>query len=109
MSEQFKVPEKPLPEEQQWQLALAYLRRAEISAHVLRAVLFFGAIAVAAMVLVQMQASDRGLAFLVNVASVVLALAGDLLPGQKLAIAEGESARPLQISQSERRRRGRAL
>ena len=64
-----------MPEEQQWQLALAYLRRAEISAHVLRAVLFFAAIAVAAMVLVQMQANDRGLAFLVNVASVVLALA----------------------------------
>ena len=75
MTEQAKAPEKPLSEEQQWQLALAYLRRAEISAHVLRAVLFFAAVAFAVVVLLQMQANDRGLAFLVNVASVVLALA----------------------------------
>jgi len=74
MTEQIKAPEKLLPEEQQWQLALAYLRRAETSAHVLRAVLFFAAIAFAAVVLLQMQASDRGLAFLVNVASVALAV-----------------------------------
>ena len=75
MTEQAKAPEKPLPEEQQWQLALAYLQRAETSAHVLRAVLFFAAIAFAAVVLMQMRASDRSLAFLVNVASVMLALA----------------------------------
>jgi len=75
MAEQTKVPEKPLPDEQQWQLALAYLRRAEASAHVLRAVLFFAAIAVAAMVLLQMKAGDLGLAFFVNVTSVVLAVA----------------------------------
>ena len=56
MTEQAKTPEKPLPDEQQWQLALAYLQRAETSAHVLRAVLFFAAIAVAALVLVQMPA-----------------------------------------------------
>ncbi len=75
MTEQAKAPEKPLPEEQQWQLALAYLRRAEIAAHVLRAVLFFAAIAFAAVVLVQMRANDRGLTFLVNAASVALAVA----------------------------------
>jgi len=70
-----KIPEKPMPDEQQWQLALAYLRRAETSAHVLRAVLFFAAIAAAAFVLVQMRASAGGLPFMVNVASVMLAVA----------------------------------
>lgn len=75
MTEQAKTPEKPLPDEQQWQLALAYLRRAETSAHVLRAVLFFAAISVAAFVLVQMRAGAAGLVFIVNVTSVVLAVA----------------------------------
>ncbi len=75
MTEQAKAPEKPLSDEQQWQLALAYLRRAETSAHVLRAALFFAAIAFAAVVLLQMRANDRGVAFFVNAASVVLALA----------------------------------
>lgn len=75
MTEQTKAPEKPLPEDQQWQLALAYLQRAETSAHVLRAVLFFAAISVAAFVLVQMRASAAGLPFIVNVVSVVLAVA----------------------------------
>jgi hypothetical protein len=74
MTEQAKAPEKPLPEEQQWQLALAYLRRAEISAHVLRAVLFFAAIAFAVVVLLQMRANDRGLLFFSNAGSVALAL-----------------------------------
>ena len=75
MTEQAKTPEKPLSDEQQWQLALAYLHRAETAAHVLRAVLFFAAIAVAAFVLVQTRTSAAGLTFAVNVASVVLALA----------------------------------
>ena len=75
MSEQFKAPEKPLPEEQQWQLALAYLRRAETAAHVLRAVVFFAAIAFAALVLVRMQANDRGLALAANAGSVAFSLA----------------------------------
>jgi hypothetical protein len=75
MTEQAKTPEKPLSDEQQWQLALAYLQRAETAAHVLRAVLFFAAIAVAAFVLVQTRTSAAGLTFAVNVASVVLALA----------------------------------
>ena len=74
MAEQTKTPEKPLSDEQQWQLALAYLRRGETSAHVLRAVLFFAAVAVAAMVLFQMRAGELGQAFLVNVASVVFSL-----------------------------------
>ena len=69
-----KAPEKPLPDEQQWQLALAYLHRAEISAHVLRGVLVFAALAVAAMVLSQMRTGDVRFTFLVNVASVVLAV-----------------------------------
>jgi hypothetical protein len=80
MTDQTKTPEKPLPDEQQWQLALAYLRRAETAAHVLRAVLFFAAIAVAALVLLNMQlnmqmratALDR--VFYINVGSVVLAV-----------------------------------
>jgi hypothetical protein len=75
MTEQAKTPGKPLSDEQQWQLALAYLQRAETSAHVLRAVLFFAAIAVAAFVLVQTRTSAAGLTFAVNVASVVLAVA----------------------------------
>jgi amino acid transporter len=75
MTEQAKAPEKRLPDDQQWQLALAYLQRAETSAHVLRAVLFFAAIAFAVVVLLQMQANERGLAFLVNVASVALSVA----------------------------------
>ena len=75
MTEQAKTQEKPLSDEQQWQLALAYLQRAETAAHVLRAVLFFAAIAVAAFVLVQTRTSAAGLTFAVNVASVVLALA----------------------------------
>ena len=73
MAEQAKAPEK-LSDEQQWQLALAYLRRAEIAAHVLRVVLFFAAIAFAGLVLLQMQANDRGPGFIANVASVALAL-----------------------------------
>lgn len=75
MTEPAKTPERPLPEEQQWQLALAYLRRAETAAHVLRAVLFFATIAFAGLVLVQMQANQRGLAFAANVAAVALTLA----------------------------------
>ena len=73
--EQAKTPEKPLSDEQQWQLALAYLQRAETAAHVLRAVLFFAAIAVAAFVLVQIRISAAGLSFIANVGSVVLAVA----------------------------------
>jgi hypothetical protein len=73
MTEQAKAPEK-LSDEQQWQLALAYLRRAEIAAHVLRVVLFFTAIAVTGLILVQMQPNDRGPGFIANVASVALAL-----------------------------------
>lgn len=75
MTEQAKTPEKPLSDEQQWQLALAYLQRAETAAHVLRAVLFFAAIAVAAFVLVQIRMSATGLSFIANVGSVVLAVA----------------------------------
>jgi hypothetical protein len=75
MTEQAKTSEKPLSDEQQWQLALAYLQRAETAAHVLRAVLFFAAIAVAAFVLVQTRTSAAGLSFVANVASVVLAVA----------------------------------
>jgi hypothetical protein len=75
MTEQAKAPEKPLPEEQQWQLALAYLRRAETAAHVLRAVMFFAAVAFAALVLIRMQVNDRGLAFAANVGSVAFSLA----------------------------------
>jgi hypothetical protein len=78
MTEQVKTPEGKLPEEQQFQLALAYLHRAEIAAHVLRAALFFAALAFAAFVLWQMrmsaQMSELGLSFFVNVASVVLTL-----------------------------------
>jgi hypothetical protein len=75
MNEQAKTPEKPLPEEQQFQLALAYLHRAEVAAHVLRAVLFFAALGFAGFVLWQMRLSAGGLSFLVNVASVMLTLA----------------------------------
>jgi hypothetical protein len=75
MTEQTKTPEKPLSDEQQWQLALAYLQRAETAAHVLRAVLFFAAIAAAAFVLVQIRASAAGLSFMASVASVMLAVA----------------------------------
>lgn len=73
MTEQAKAPEK-LSEEQQWQLALAYLRRAETAAHVLRVALFFAALAFSGLVLFQMQANNRGPAFIANVASVALAL-----------------------------------
>jgi hypothetical protein len=75
MTEQAKTPEKQLPDEQQWQLALAYLQRAETAAHVLRAVLFFAAIAAAAFVLVQMRTNAAGLSFIANVGSVMLAVA----------------------------------
>jgi hypothetical protein len=44
-------------------LRLAYLRRAEAAANVLRTVLFFSAIAVAALVLWQMKAGDMSRAF----------------------------------------------
>ena len=73
MKEPAKTPEK-LSDEHQWQLALAYLRRAEAAANVLRTVLFFSAIAVAALVLWQMKAGDMSRAFFVNVASVTFAL-----------------------------------
>jgi uncharacterized membrane protein len=66
------APEKPSPNEQQWQLALAYLRRGEASAHALRTALFFAAIAVAALVLWQMKAGKLDQVFYVNAASVVL-------------------------------------
>jgi len=75
MTEQAKTPEKQLSDEQQWQLALAYLQRAETAAHVLRAVLFFAAIAMAAFVLVQVRMGATGLSFIANVAAVVLAVA----------------------------------
>ena len=75
MTEQAKAPEKQLSDEQQWQLALAYLQRAETAAHVLRAVLFFAAIAMAAFVLVQVRMGATGLSFIANVAAVVLAVA----------------------------------
>ena len=75
MTEQAKTPEKQLSDEQQWQLALAYLQRAETAAHVLRAVLFFAAIAMAAFVLVQVRMGATGPSFIANVAAVVLAVA----------------------------------
>jgi len=75
MTEQAKTPEKQLSDEQQWQLALAYLQRAETAAHVLRAVLFFAAIAMAAFVLLQVRMGATGLSFIANVAAVVLAVA----------------------------------
>ena len=75
MTEQAKAPEKQLSDEQQWQLALAYLQRAETAAHVLRAVLFFAAIAMAAFVLLQVRMGATGLSFIANVAAVVLAVA----------------------------------
>jgi len=75
MTEQAKAPEKQLSDEQQWQLALAYLQRAETAAHVLRAVLFFAAIAMAAFVLVQVRMGATGPSFIANVAAVVLAVA----------------------------------
>ena len=74
MSEQTKAPEKPLSEEQQWQLALAYLRRAEISAHILRALLFVAAVALIAMVLTHMKTGVIDPPFLINGASIVLAV-----------------------------------
>jgi hypothetical protein len=75
MTDQTKVPEKPLTNEQQWPLALAYLSRAETAAHVLRVMLFFGAIAVVALVLSQMKAGAVNPAFYINAASVVVSVA----------------------------------
>lgn len=43
MPSDLKLPEKPPSEQQQWELALAYLQRADMSGHVLRAVLFLAA------------------------------------------------------------------
>ena len=43
MATELKLPEKPPTDQQQWELALAYLRRAEMSGHVLRAVVFLSA------------------------------------------------------------------
>jgi hypothetical protein len=74
MSDQSKTPERPLSDEQQWQLALAYLQRGETAAHVLRAALCFCAIAVVGLVLTQMKIGDPARTFAMNVASVVLAL-----------------------------------
>ncbi len=75
MAEQTNAPEKPLSEEQQWQLALVYLRRAEVSAHVLRGVLFFAAFAIAVFVLLQMKMGDVGRVFFVNMTSVAFSVA----------------------------------
>lgn len=43
MTSETKPNEKPLPDDQQWQLALAYLRRADESANYLRTLLFAAA------------------------------------------------------------------
>jgi hypothetical protein len=76
MTDQTKAPEKPVSAEQQWPLALAYLSRAEKTAHVLRGMLFAGALAMIALVLTHMKGGGTvNPVFFINAGSVVCSVA----------------------------------